>query len=146
MRRQRSVRFDQRRETTDMDGRIAKGQRDLRVDQPDHDGGRVNGRPGACDRESEATEAMVIGWRNLDKGNIERQIAIGKHGWNRREEDWRVIRPTLVNGRSDVCADKERVMADVSLHFGSGVRGWSLGVQRNCFDVCEFGSPFAPGR
>src|SRR3954452_663144 len=78
-----SVRYAVEREKA-----LAMDARHMRIDQRDDVARMIHRRPCHIHRRPQRTVPMRIGWRDLKKGDIERQSAIGgKERWDIGQED-----------------------------------------------------------
>ena len=108
-------------DVVDVDEAVAVGARHLIVDLGDHEMCALGGGQGGVDADAEAAEAVRIGRRNLDQGDIEGHGSAFEQVFNLAEIDGRVIGAAIVDGVANIAADKDRVMAEVPGHLGSDV-------------------------
>ena len=103
-----------------------------------HDDRRdLGGRAGDVHRHAEGTEAVAVGGRNLDEGEVERQDPAAEERRHLAQEDRRVVGLARGDGGADVRADEERVGVEARVQRGIGVGRRPLRVKMHELDAAE---------
>ena len=99
-----------------VDERVAENTRHSIVDLGDDDTGAVGRRLGGQGLDAEAHEAVFVGPRHLDHGDIERDDPLAEEPRDLVEKDRHIVGAPLVDRRPVGRPDEETVVAEVPLH------------------------------
>ena len=125
------------------DEAVAQGPRHAGIDLGDDQARALDRWLHNVNGDTEATEAVLVGWRHLDEGHVDGDASAAEQAGHLREEDGRVVRLARGDALPHVGPDEERVVAKGLFHPGQ-----SIGRDAQRHDVDDLGGMqlFGAGR
>jgi len=123
-----------------VDERVAMGARHVRVDLRDHRLCDLGGRLGVVDRDAERTEAMLVGWGDVDQGHVGGQVALAEQLGDLAEEHGDVVAAPVLYRLPRAGADEERLVEERARHLRLRVLPLAHGDHMVDLDVLQLGS------
>ena len=129
----------------DVHAGIAQGAGHLLVDLGDHGFCHLRRRNGQPRFGPHGAVTLLIGWGDMDEGDIEGQMAVLEQQGKFRQQHRGEIGPPLVDGLADVGADEHGVDPQVPRHLRGGIVAGADGQGMADLDIPQMRRPFDQG-
>ena len=125
-------------QAAEVDKAVAQRTWHIGVDFGNDDAGGIGSGFGCANFDAKATKAVFVGGRNGDEGNVDGQNAVAEEAGDFGEEDGGKVGASLLNGRSHIMPNKQRIDPKALLILWLDIGSRGKGQNMSNFDIAQF--------